>query len=242
MRARIDVLRADEEARRAVNAYRSTKRQLAQLLDRRHTAFELETPPDPPGEVRGAFPDLIRRALRDRPEMAAAKANEEIAARLHTDAVLQFFPTLSANAAYRYNNVEDFSGRTLSWAVTIALTLPLYDGGLRYVALKDASSKEREARLSTRSQVARIEDELRRGQLDLESARALREEADQALVYARENEELVRAQFEAGTATQVEVSDAQAALFQSEATALEQKLAVQIAALRVARAVGAFQR
>jgi outer membrane protein TolC len=242
VRARIDVLRADEEARRAVNAYRSTKSQLAQLLDRRDTAFELETPPDPPEEVRGAFPDLIRRALRDRPEMAAAKANEEIAARLHTDAVLQFFPTVSANAAYRYNNVEDFNGRTLAWAVTIALTLPLYDGGLRYVALKDARSKEREARLSTRSQVARIEDELRRGQLDLESARALREEADQALVYARENEELVRAQFEAGTATQVEVSDAQAALFQSEATALEERLAVQLAALRVARAVGAFQR
>ena len=242
VRARIDVLRADEEAKRAVFSYLSTKSQLAQLLDRRDTAFELEAPPDPPPEVRGAFSDLLDRALHDRPEMAASRANEEIAARLSTDAVLQFFPTLSANAAYRYNNVEDFSGRNLTWAVTIALTLPLYDGGLRYVALKDAHSRQREARLRTRSQATRIEDEVRKGQLDLESARALREEADHALVYARENEELVRAQFEAGTATQVEVSDAEAALFQSEATALEQRLAVQLAALRVARAVGAFQR
>jgi len=242
VRARIDVLRADEEARRAVFAYLSTKSQLAQLLDRRDTAFELEAPPDPPPEVRGAFSELLDRALRDRPQMAAARANEEIAARLSTDAVLQFFPTLSANGAYRYNNVEDFSGRNLTWAVTIALTLPLYDGGLRYLALKDASSRMREARLRTRSQQTRIEDEVRRGQLDLDSARALREEADHALVYARENEELVRAQFEAGTATQVEVSDAEAALFQSEATALEQRLAVQLAALRVARAIGAFQR
>jgi outer membrane protein TolC len=242
VRARIDVLRAYEEARRAVFAYLSTKSQLAQLLDRRDTAFELETPRDPPPEVRGAFSDLLDRALRDRPEVAASRANEEIASRLTTDAVLQFFPTLSANASYRYNNVEDFSGRNLTWAVTIALTLPLYDGGLRYVALKDAGSRQREARQRTRSQVAHIEDEVRRGQLDLESARALREEADHALVYARENEELVRAQFEAGTATQVEVSDAEAALFQSEATALEQRLAVQLAALRVARAVGAFQR
>jgi outer membrane protein TolC len=242
VRARIDVLRADEEARRAVFSYLSTKSQLAQLLDRRDTAFELETPPDPPPAVRGAYPELLDRALRDRPEMAASRANQEIAARLHTDAVLQFFPTLSANASYRYNNVEDFSGRNLTWAVTIALTLPLYDGGLRYVALKEADSKEREARQQTRAQVARIEDELRRGRLELESARALREEAEHALVYARENEELVRAQFEAGTATQVEVSDAESALFQSEATALEQRLAVQLAALRVARAVGAFQR
>ena len=49
-----------------------------------------------------------------------------------------------------------------------------------------------------------------------------------------------RAQFAAGTASQVEVSDAESALFQSESTALQQRLAVQIAALRVAKAVGAF--
>jgi outer membrane protein TolC len=242
VRARIDVLRADEEARRAVYSYLSTKSQLAQLLDRRDTAFELATPPDPPQDVRGAYPELLDRALRDRPEMAAAKANEEIAARLKTDAIMQFLPTLSANASYRYSNVEDFSGKNLTWAVTLAFTLPLYDGGLRYVALKDADSRTREARLRTRSQRSHIEDELRRGRLDLESARALREEAEHALVYARENEELVRAQFEAGTATQVEVSDAEAALFESETTAITQRLAVQLAALRVARAVGAFER
>ena len=38
----------------------------------------------------------------------------------------------------------------------------------------------------------------------------------------------------------VEVSDAEAALFQGESAALQQRLAVQIAALRLAKAVGAF--
>jgi outer membrane protein TolC len=50
----------------------------------------------------------------------------------------------------------------------------------------------------------------------------------------------VRAQFDAGTASQIEVSDAESALFQSESTALQQRLAVQISSLRVAKAVGAF--
>ena len=44
----------------------------------------------------------------------------------------------------------------------------------------------------------------------------------------------------AGTASQVEVSDAEAALYQSESAALQQRLSVEIAALRVAKAVGAF--
>jgi outer membrane protein TolC len=108
------------------------------------------------------------------------------------------------------------------------------------VALKDEDSQMRQARAQIRSETVRIEDELRRLMLDLDSARALREEAQQALIVSRENERLIRARFSAGTASQVEVSDAEAALFQGESTALQQSLAVQLAALRVAKAIGAF--
>jgi outer membrane protein TolC len=108
------------------------------------------------------------------------------------------------------------------------------------VALKDADSQLRQAKAQTRGQAARIEDELRRARLDLESARTLRDEAEATLLVSRENERLVRAQFDAGTASQVEVSDAVAALFQSESNVLQQRLSVQLAALRVAKAVGAF--
>jgi outer membrane protein TolC len=106
--------------------------------------------------------------------------------------------------------------------------------------MKDADSQLRQAKAQTRGQAARIEDELRRAQLDLESARALRDEADQALAVSRENERLILAQFAAGTASQVEVSDAESSLFQSESNALQQRLSVQLAAMRVAKAVGAF--
>jgi len=232
--------RVDEEVRRASYSYAATKSQLAQLTGRRDTAFELEAPREPPPEIRGDLSELLERALRDRAEMAAARANLEIAARLKTDAWAQFLPTLAFNAAGRYNSQPDFLAHNLTWALTLALTLPLYDGGLRYVALKDAESRTREERSQERGQSARIEDELRRARLDLESARALRTQSEQTLLYARENEQLVRAQFEAGTATQVEVSDAESALFQSEQTAIQQRLAVQLAALRVAKSVGAF--
>ena len=241
LRARIDALRTDQEVRRAQFAYVAAKSQLAALLDRHDTAFELEETPQPPEEVRGAFRDLLERALRERPELAAARANEEIAARLETDAWAQFLPSVALQGAARYNDPSTtFSGERGTWSVAVALTLPIYDGGFRYVALKDASSQIRQTRAQTRSERARVEDEVRRAQLDLDSARALRDEADQALLVARENERLVRTQFSAGTATQVEVSDAEAALFQSESNALQQRLAVQLSSLRLAQAVGAF--
>ncbi len=241
LRARIDFLRADAEVRRARFNYAGAKSQLAALLDRRDTAFELEGPTLPPEEIRGAFQELIGKALAERPEMAAARANEEIAARLKTDAWAQFLPSLALTANARYNDpATSFTGDKSAWAVALAVTLPIYDGGFRYVALKDANSQIRQAKAQTRGQAARIEDELRRAQLDLDSARALRDEAEQAVLVSRENERLIRAQFAAGTAAQVEVSDAESALFQSESNALQQRLSVQLGALRVAKAVGAF--
>ena len=241
LRARIDYLNADQEVRRSQFSYAAARSQLAALLDRRDTAFELSPPGQPPQEVRGAFQQLMEQALRDRPELAAARANEEIAARLKTDAWAQFAPSLAVTAGARYNDpATSFTGEKGTWSVALALTLPIYDGGFRYVALKDADSQMRQARAQTRGQVARIEDELRRSLLDLESARALRDEAEQTLRAARENERLIQAQFAAGTASQVEVSDAEAALFQSESNALQQRLSVELAGLRVAKAAGAF--
>jgi len=241
LRARIDFLNADQETRRAQFNYAAAKSQLAALLDRRDTSFELAPPAEPPEELRGAYQDLIEKALAERPEMAAARANEQIAARLKTDAWAQFVPTLALTAAARYNHPPVIvTGNESYWAVALSLTIPLYDGGFRYVALKDADSQLRQAKAQTRSQTAQIEDELRRALLDLASARALRDEADETLRAARENERLVRAQFDAGTVAQVVVSDAEAALFQSESNALQQRLSVQLDALRVAKAVGAF--
>ncbi len=240
VRARVDVVRADEEARRAIFSYLSSKSQLAALLDRHDTAFELEEPKAPPEEIRGAFTELFEKALRDRPEMAASRANQEIAARLKTDAWFQFLPTLAASGRAGYANPSQLAGETSTWSVALALTLPLYDGGFRYAALRDADSQLRLAKTQTRGQVARIEDELRQGQIALDSSKALRDEAEQEVAASRENNQLINAQFAAGTATQVEVSDAQTALFQSEATLLQQQLAVQLAALRLAKAVGAF--
>src|SRR5207244_2530486 len=131
--------------------------------------FELEEPAQPAPEVRGAFQELLERAMADRPELAAARVNEQIAARLKDDAWTQFLPSLSMNAAVRYNNAPVSSDQNYSWAVTLALTIPLYDGGLRYEALHDAASKTAEARAQTRSQASKVEDEVRRAQLDLES-------------------------------------------------------------------------
>ncbi len=241
MKAKLDVVNADEEAHRDLFALRSTKSSLATLLARHDTAFELTLAADPAPEVKGEAQELLQRALASRPEMAAQLLQEKITSRVRTDAWAQFFPSLALDASARTSNADAYPGNSVaSWAVSLAISIPLYDGGFRYVQLKDAASQERQVAAQSRAEKLKIEDELRRALLDLESARALRAESQQSLAVAQENAQLTRAQFEAGTATQIEVSDAEANLFLSEAQLLQQKLNVQLSSLQLARAVGAF--
>lgn len=242
VRAQLDAVSADQEARRQTFALQATKSQLATLLDRHDTAFEFAAAPELTAEQKGGFQDLLKKALAERPEVAAQRLSEQIAGRVRSDAWAQFWPTVNLNGAVRTNNSDLFPGQDrFTWAVTLAVSLPLYDGGFRYAQLKDASSQERAAAAQTRGTSIRIEDELRRALLDLETARVLRDTSAQSLKVAQENERLARAQFEAGTSTQIEVSDAEASLYQAEASALQQRLAVQLSALRLAKAVGAFE-
>jgi outer membrane protein TolC len=51
-----------------------------------------------------------------------------------TDARAQLLPTLAFDPTGRYNSQADLEGNHLTWAVPLALSLPLYDGGLRQLA------------------------------------------------------------------------------------------------------------
>ncbi|GAC1599064.1 MAG: hypothetical protein NVS4B10_10080 [Myxococcales bacterium] len=187
-------------------------------------------PLPPPGEPLGPEGPVLTLAEA---LLQARKAAPDLA-------VAQFLPTLSLNGQYRYNNAPGFADEHFTWAVALALSIPLYDGGFRYAALREAASEQRTAAAQAKGQALRIEDELRRGQLDLQAVRGQVEQAAQALVFARENQQLIRAQFEAGTATQVEVSDAESALFQSEAALVQRRVDVHLSSLRLLRAIGAF--
>lgn len=84
-------------------------------------------------------------------------------------------------------------------------------------------------------------DEVRRALLDLETARSNRLTAEEQLTLARENAALVKASFEAGAGTYLEVVDANAALTGAELSNLSETLNVDLAVLKLARAAGLFE-
>jgi outer membrane protein TolC len=74
-----------------------------------------------------------------RPDVLAARERVDLAERAVHDAELMFAPWVGVSSTVQYSNQPVLSPNTI-WSLTAALNVPLYDGGVRYGALKDSKA------------------------------------------------------------------------------------------------------
>jgi outer membrane protein TolC len=237
LRARLDRTRAEQDLLSSRNALASAKLALATLLQR-DANFELAPPPEPRPPEPGA--DLAQQALKERPDVAAARKGEELAETQRRGAWYAYLPTVGLSGAFRVSNVGGFTGKSTSWLITLAASWTIYDGGLREATLREQSAKVAEAEALRESAEARAREEVARSQLELESAMANQEKSREALELARESQRLMDISFKAGVATYLEVADVNTALTAAEVGDVAERLQASLAALRLIKAVGTF--
>ncbi len=238
LRAEIDRARAEQDLRRARNAYESARIGLATLLDR-PVDFDVADPPEPKPIVQPA--QLEADALRDRTDVRAARRTFDAARAAHRAQIGRYFPNLAAFGHYQNANVAGLTGKEL-WSVGLSLQWKLLDGGLREAEIREASARVDEAAANVASTEAKARADVRQALLDLESARANAEKAREQRDLATENQRLVDVSYRAGAATAVEQADATAALRNAEQAQQTETLGAQLAALRVLRAAGGTLR
>jgi outer membrane protein TolC len=146
-RAQQDVAAARALVINADESLRQTRESLGQVLGS-------ATPMAAPRELDlGGFERAVAttcrldKTIEQRADVAAARGNVAIAEREITDAKLRFAPTLGLASQAGWAS-EATLGPTETWSVTAMLNLPLYDGGLRYGALRDATAAAEQARLA----------------------------------------------------------------------------------------------
>ncbi|HUK66988.1 MAG TPA: TolC family protein [Anaeromyxobacteraceae bacterium] len=239
LRAEIDRARAEQDLKRAQNAYISGRVALATLIDRKDVAFEVTVPPHPT-LPEGDSQALEEAALKDRPDVKVSALQITVNEKNRNAVFSRYFPTLGAFGRYDYANTSGFSGVTSTWAVGLSLNFTLLDGLLRESDLRESEAKVREAVATDASTRAKALQEVAQARLDLDSAIANRQKAKEELAFAQENQRLVNVNYQAGTATYLEVSDANTALLQAELSEVSESLNADLASLRVEKAVGAF--
>jgi outer membrane protein TolC len=237
LRAQIERARAEQDLLRAKNGYESMRLALATALDR-PADFEVVEPPEP---VLPADPaSLEAQALRDRPDVKAAREAEAAARGARVGTAGKYLPSVGAFGRWQISNVGGFTGDNTAWAVGVAANWNLLDGGLREAELREANAKVAEAEAARKGAEAKALLDVRQATLDLQSAQANARKAQEQRDLARENQRLIDVSYAAGAATALEQADAQTALSSAEVGAESEALNAKLAALRLLKSAGAF--
>ncbi len=158
--------------------------------------------------------------LEDRADQRAARAREELARRATLDVKASFLPSLGVRMNYNAfvlpNPMPNERPDLHIWNVQAVLTVPIWDGGSRYGALRDAKAQEQQAaaRRDATERVGRVDVDRARRQVEV--ANQARVIAAKALEQAERVDQLTRKAFDAGLGTSLELVTAASALRQQQ--------------------------
>lgn len=236
-RAQFTVVRTEQQEREALTSRDQAYRTLATLIQTNQrfkvsTAFPSSPMPDP---------NDVEMALHLRPEFRAitetAKSAEQ-EARAHG---WQWAPTLSAfGDVHRTINYTNFLADHFSWFFGAQLDWLIYDGGARDAARHQASARASAAHEQAAVFADRVRDDLANTSADLRTKQQGVQAAQQAVALSTESLELIRTQYTAGTATQLDLLQAQDALIAANIALVQARFDVAASDLAFRYSAGTF--
>jgi outer membrane protein TolC len=149
---------------------------------------------------------------------ARLRASDRVVRQSWTD----YSPYLTGTFTPFYANPATVNNPTTGWQAQLMLTIPFYDGGLRYGQKRERTAAEEEARVQLEATLRQARAEVRTAFEEIRRADATLEAARRAADLARRGLELAQVAYRGGTTTNLEVIDA-------ERTARDAETAVAVA-------------
>lgn len=242
--ARFDVLRAEVEVQNAEERLLQAENGVALAKAALNNAMGL--PPESPlevepltGELRPTptYEESLEQAYRQRPELAALKAQWQAAQEQVRAARAGQRPTLLLNANYIRQTSTAFA-RNFSWNASLVVNWNLFDSGQVRSQVEQAEALVRQLE-ETMEQVRQgIALEVRQAVLNLETARKRVETTRKAVEQAEEAFRVAQLRYREGAGTSVEMTDAQVALTAARTSAVNALYDYELAWAQWEKAVG----
>jgi outer membrane protein TolC len=182
-------------------------------------------------------------ALENRPDLGKAESDIAAATALVQAEEANFLPTIDLNGSYNWANgtteMGIFKGDIEnSWNAGIALSLPLYEGGLTSGKVNEAKSNLQllEAQRDMLRQTILID--ICQYYADMESAKVRIEVMERSLQKATENFAIAQGRYEEGVGPYIDVTDAQVSSVTAETDYVQSLYDFQLAAARLLKAMG----
>ncbi len=154
--------------------------------------------------------------LEARADIAAARQRVYVADRRADNVKLQFLPSLNAQSSVGTTTIDTGSTPNTTWNIQAVLSVPLWEGGARYGALRTANAVTREAEITLEVLRRNATIQLSKAQRGVTVTESSRKVAADARALAAEVDRLVRAGYAQGQGTSLDLVTAAFGLRQAE--------------------------
>lgn len=154
--------------------------------------------------------------IDDRPDVAALRTREEVAHRQVNEVKLQFAPTIGIQSGLSSTSLDTGAAPNTTWNLQAILSVPLWEGGARYGALRDAHAQEQQAADKLESQRRKAEIEVVQARRGVTVAEERARVSSSARDLAAETDRLTRVSYQEGRGTSLELIVAAQALRAAE--------------------------
>lgn len=239
---KLAVDRALVEVARAKQTVAEAERTLGLARRNLETLSGVSVQADLPGSEAPDLPDraeqlYVEDAQRLRPEVLQAREVVAQASASSNEAWVQLVPSLTGNFTETLTNAPGFVAHDGYWSLGVRLAWLLDPVGTPASIRKaDAALVEQEARL--KQELETVRDDVHTSFLDIALEKARVEETSAEVKSAQEALKLTREQFAAGTATSLDLSQAQRDAFQAEANSAQSTANLAAALLGLKKAAG----
>ena len=177
-----------------------------------------------------SFNDAMNEADKVRADVVARRHAAKAAERTVHDAWADYLPYLNLIALPFYQTPPTPTIPQTGWQAELVLTVPFYDGGLRYGQEHERDANAGEARLNAEATLRQAKSEVRVAFEEMQRDDIALDQANQSAGFARRALDLANTAYRAGATTNLEVIDAE-----RQARAAETPAAIAEDASREAR-------
>ena len=154
-----------------------------------------------------------------RVDLRLDRARFSYAAKVKRESWADFMPYASASFQLFYQTPPTQNLPTDGWQLLVTMSVPLYDGGLRYGLIKERRTLVDEARIRVDAELRLVGADVRTALVELQRARTALGSAREASRLSADVVRLTTVSYHAGLSTNIEVIDAQLASLNADVAA-----------------------
>lgn len=240
---RLDVVRANVEASSTAAQVEAARLGLAKAREALGALVGTDGPLDCAGSVvatRDASAAAVDDAAKKRSDVVARRARVASAERVVADRWADYAPQLAGTFQPFYQNPPSLVQPLTGWQAQAVLSVPLYDGGLRYGLDRERRARLDQARADLDATTRQVRSDVRAAAETWDRAQATLGLTQTTAAQAREALELVSSAFRAGATTSLEVVDAERKAEDAETQVVLQEFLLEQAKLDWLVATGKF--